>query len=445
MASTVGDTIFARASGGGRAAIAVIRLSGPKTRDALLRLAGRLPRPRAATLAGVKDPGTGLLLDRALLLWFPGPASFTGEDAAEFHLHGGRAVVAAVLDALSRLDGLRPAEPGEFTRRAFLNGKMDLGDVESLADLVDAETEAQRRQALRAVEGALAGWVETLRERLLAILAVAEGAIDFAEEDDIVAAFRREIGTEIEALRGLIAAELDVSRRGEKLREGLVVTIAGPPNVGKSTLLNALAGREIAIVSVHAGTTRDLIEVDLDLGGHALRLIDTAGLRETDDPVEREGVARARRRAQSSDLVLWLCEAGIPETSPPTEGLCWSVLTKADQQRGDPAAAAERAADHIISARTGQGMDDLVAALRGFAETALVGAEDAMVTRLRQRLALEAAERHLSTLVALGEAAPLELAAEELRATIAAVSGLVGEVGTEEILGEIFARFCIGK
>ncbi len=433
------ETIFALASGGGRAAIAVIRLSGPETRDALVRLAGRLPHPRMATLAAVKDPGTGLLLDRALLLWFPAPASFTGEDAAEVQLHGGRAVVAAVLDALSRLDGLRPAEPGEFTRRAFRNGKMDLGEVEGLADLIDAETEAQRRQALRALDGALGSWAETLRHRLVSALSLAEGAIDFADEDDLVTAFRRDIGAEIGAVRGLIAAELDVSRRGEKLREGLVVTISGPPNVGKSTLLNALAGREIAIVSVHAGTTRDPIEVDLDLGGHPLRLIDTAGLRDTEDPVEREGIARARRRAQSSDLVLWLCELGGPAMPPPTEGLCWLVLTKADR------AGAARAADHVISARTGEGMDGLVAALRRFADTALVGAEQAMVTRLRQRLALDAAQRHLSTLAALGETAPLELVAEELRATIAALSSLVGEVGTEEILGQIFARFCIGK
>ncbi|HEX4766086.1 MAG TPA: tRNA uridine-5-carboxymethylaminomethyl(34) synthesis GTPase MnmE [Lichenihabitans sp.] len=438
------DTIFARASGGGRAAIAVIRLSGPHTRDALLRLTGRLPRPRTATLAGLSDPVSGLLLDRALLLWFPGPASFTGEDTAELQLHGGRAVVAAVLDALSHLDGLRLAAPGEFTRRAFVNGKMDLGEVEGLADLIDAETEAQRRQAVRTLEGALGRWVETLRRRLVGALALTDGAIDFADEDDLVATFRREIGTEVEAVRSLIAAELDVSRRGEKLREGLVVTIAGPPNVGKSTLLNALAGREIAIVSVHAGTTRDAIEVDLDLGGHPLRLIDTAGLRDTDDPVEREGIARARRRAQSSDLVLWLCEPGSPATPPPTEGLCWLVLTKADQA-GDRLAGAAGAADHVISARTGAGMDGLVAALHRFADTTLVGAEDAIVTRLRQRLALEAAQSHLSTLLAPDETVPLELLAEDLRATIAALSSLVGEVGTEEILGQIFARFCIGK
>ncbi len=440
----VRDTIFARASGGGRAAISVIRLSGPKTRDALLHLAGRLPCPRTATLAGLIEPGTGLLLDRALLLWFPGPASFTGEDAAEFHLHGGRAVVAAVLAVLARLDGLRPALPGEFTRRAFQNGKMNLGEVEGLADLIDAETEAQRRQALRAADGALGRWTETLRRRLVSALALAEGAIDFADEDDLVATFRRDIGVEIEAVRGLIAAELELAWRGEKLREGLVVTIAGAPNVGKSTLLNVLAGREIAIVSVHAGTTRDAIEVDLDLGGHALRLIDTAGLRDTDDPVEREGIVRARQRTQSSDLVLWLHEAGGREAPPPTDGLCWSVLTKADQDGADQTGV-RRAADYVISARTGEGMDGLVAGLHHFAETALVGAEDALVTRLRHRLGLQDADDHLRTLAALGEDAPLELAAEELRTTILTLSGLVGEVGTEEILGQIFARFCIGK
>ena len=431
------DTIFAPASAPGRSAVAVIRVSGPATRDALARIAGRIPEPRRATLASLRHDGA--VLDRALALWFPGPASFTGEDSAEFQLHGGRAVVAAVLRALAAVPGCRPAEPGEFTRRAFLNGKLDLGAVEGLADLIDAQTEAQRRQALRQLEGALGRWVEGLREDLLSALALAEGAIDFADEDDLVASVQAELGRLVDGVSRRIAAELAREGRGLRLRDGLAVAIAGPPNAGKSTLLNALAGREVAIVSAEAGTTRDAVTVDLELGGYPVQLIDTAGLRETGDPVEREGIARARARAASADLVLWLHAADQPAApAVETAGTVWVVATKADLGGAEPG-------DHRVSALTGAGLEGLVAALGRFAAGALVDGEGAVVTRLRHRIALEHAAAHLGRIGAWQGGRDLELVAEDLRGAVAALAGLVGRIGNEDVLGAIFARFCIGK
>ena len=431
------DTIFAPASGAGRAAVAVVRISGPATRDAVEALAGAVPPARLATLAALRREGE--VLDRALVLWFAGPASFTGEDAAEFQLHGGRAVVAAVLRALATIPGCRPAEAGEFTRRAFLNNKMDLGAVEGLADLIEAETEVQRRQAMRHLEGALGRWVGVLRDDLLSALSMAEGAIDFADEDDLLVAFREEIHANVSRAFAAIAGQLLASGRAEKLRDGVVVTIAGPPNVGKSTLLNLLAGRDVAIVSALAGTTRDTIEVDLDLDGYAMRVIDTAGLRASDDPIEQDGIARARARARSADLVLWLHdgrEAAAPDVE--TRGAVWSVATKADLL-----GSVERTSDFLVSARTGQGIDGLLSALGRFASEALVGGDHAVVTRLRHRRALEDAQACLARVMS-GDS-DLELVAEDLRGALRALASLVGEIGVEEVLGTIFARFCIGK
>ena len=431
------DTIFAPASGAGRAAIAVIRISGPATRRALSRIAGRTFKPRHATLAKLSQDGR--LLDHALVLWFPGPASFTGEDSAEFQLHGGRAVVAAVLRALAAVPGLRPAGAGESPRRAGRDGRLDLGAVEGLADLIDAQTEAQRRQALRQLEGALGHWVAGLRGDLLTALALAEGAIDFADEDQLVASFEAEISDIVTVSIDRIAAELARETQGLRLREGLVVAIAGPPNAGKSTLLNALAGREVAIVSEEAGTTRDVIAVDLDLAGYPVQLIDTAGLRDTESAVEREGIVRARARAASADLVLWLHAATEPAAPDiETHGSVWTVATKADL-------GGNAAADHLVSARTGVGLDALVARLTRFAAKALVDGEGAVVTRLRHRRVLEDAHRFLDRLTPSRQRQDLELVAEELRGALAALASLVGTVGTEEVLGAIFARFCIGK
>ena len=303
------STIFALSSGRPPVAIAVIRISGPRAGAALTALGVKIPEPRKAGLARIRDPRTGEIIDEALVLWFPAPHSETGEDVAELQAHGGRAVIAGILDALARIDGLRMAEAGEFTRRGFENGKLDLTAVEGLADLVGAETEGQRRQAFRQMKGLLGNRAETWRKRLIQALALVEARIDFSDEADVpeeLVAPALKIARE---LKDEIAAALADGRRGERLREGLVVAIAGPPNAGKSTLLNRLARREVAIVSPYAGTTRDIIEVHLDLGGLPVTLLDTAGIRETADPVELEGVRRARERAASADLVLWVVDA----------------------------------------------------------------------------------------------------------------------------------------
>jgi tRNA modification GTPase len=309
-------TIFALSSGRPPAAIAVIRVSGPRAGEALKALAGKMPEPRKAAFARLRDPKTQEPIDEALALWFPAPASETGEDVAELQLHGGRAVIAATLAALGKLEGLRPAEAGEFTRRAFENGKLDLTAVEGLADLVMAETEGQRRQALRQMQGALGARTEAWRERLTRALALIEARIDFSDEADVPEGLIAPALALARELEGEIAVALADDRRGERLREGLVVAIAGPPNAGKSTLLNRIARREAAIVSPYAGTTRDVIEVHLDLAGWPVTLLDTAGIRESDDPVEREGVRRARDRAVAADLVLWVVDAaGSNDTS----------------------------------------------------------------------------------------------------------------------------------
>ena len=303
------DTIYALSSGRPPAAIAVIRISGPRAGDALRALTGRIPEPRKAHLARLRDPQSGEIIDEALGLWFPGPNSETGEDTAELQLHGGRAVIAATLAALGRIEGLRPAEAGEFTRRAFENGKLDLTAVEGLADLVSAETEGQRRQAFRQMKGLLGNRAEDWRQRLIQALALVEARIDFSDEADVPEDLVSPALTIARELADEIDAALADGGRGERLREGLVVAIAGPPNAGKSTLLNRIAQREAAIVSPYAGTTRDVIEVHLDLDGLPVTLLDTAGIRDTDDPVEREGVRRARDRAAAADLVLWVEDA----------------------------------------------------------------------------------------------------------------------------------------
>lgn len=438
---STGDSIFALASGGGRSAVAVIRISGPAAASVLWRMAGGLPEPRRAALTTIVHPSTGAPLDRGLALWFPGPHSFTGEDCAELQVHGSRAVVAAVLEALGTLSACRLAEPGEFTRRAFLSGKLDLAAVEGLADLIDAETEVQRKQALNQLEGALGLWVEGLRVSLLDALAYAESAIDFADEGDVgtsslgrAVALASEIATEI-------SCELEKPESGERIREGFVVTLAGPPNAGKSTLLNALVKREAAIVSPHPGTTRDPIAVDLDLGGYAVTLIDTAGIRDSTDPVEIEGIARARARAAAADLVLWMQEA--TEAPAPPDGAVrhlWTVGTKADLF---PAACNNDTYDITLSAITRSGLEDLSARIQELVAHELVGGEVALVTRFRHRKALESAALALRRTAAF--ASDPELVAEELRAASASLGQITGRIDTEEVLGAIFARFCIGK
>jgi len=438
--SAVRETIFALSSGRPPAAIAVVRLSGPAARAAVEALC-KLPEPRRAALRRLRDPASKAVLDDALVLWLPGPATETGEDMAELHLHGGRAVVAAVLDALARLPGLRGAEAGEFTRRAFENGRLDLTAVEGLADLIFAETEAQRAQAMRQFQGLLGGRAETWRTRLIEALALVEARIDFSDQDvpdDL-------IGPALHAARQLLD-EIDETlrdqRRGERLRDGLVVAIAGPPNAGKSSLLNAIAKREVAIVSPHAGTTRDVIEVHLDLHGFPVTLLDTAGIRESDDPVEQEGVRRARARAAAADLVLWVVDAAAGEAAGVEPGR-WIVRNKIDLVGGAGQTPESGNGAFRISATSGTGVDALVAALADYAGTLL--AEPALVTRERHRVALAEARDALERALAERRQGREDIIAEELRLAARALGRLTGRVDVEDILDVIFRDFCIGK
>ncbi|MCB5174733.1 tRNA uridine-5-carboxymethylaminomethyl(34) synthesis GTPase MnmE [Microvirga lenta] len=432
------DTIFATASGHGRSAVSLIRISGDRSRFILETMAGGVPAPRRAVLRILRDPASGEPLDQALVLWMPGPGSFTGEDQAELHIHGGLATRAAVQRALNALEGCRAAEAGEFTRRAFLNGRMDLSRVEGLADLIDAETEAQRRQALFQLEGRLGHAAERWREEILQVLALLEACLDFSDEGDVPEDLETEITGRLARMRDDFHGVLE-NRSGERLREGLTVVLAGPPNAGKSTLLNALAQRDVAIVSPIAGTTRDVIEVHCDLGGLPVVIVDTAGLRDSTDPIEQEGVSRARARAQDADLVLWLMPPEGGEGEPPEARRLLKVATKVDVDRN------RDDADLAISAATGAGLPDLMRMLEAEAQ-AVLGQGDAVLTRERHRRALERARDSVALALAMmSSAGPLELIAEEVRLAARAVGEITGRVDVEHVLDRLFSSFCIGK
>jgi tRNA modification GTPase len=438
------QTIFALSSGRPPSAIAIVRVSGPQAGRALTALGGKIPPARAATRALLRD-ATGQPLDDAVVLWFPGPASATGEDVAEFHVHGGRAVLASIFAALASLRDMRAAEPGEFTRRAFENGKLDLTEAEGLDDLIHADTDRQRRQALRQLKGLLGDRARDWRARIIEASALIEAGIDFSDEGDVPAELIAPALTKIRSLVGEIEEVLAAQAQSERLRDGLVVAITGPPNVGKSTLMNQLARREVAIVSPHAGTTRDVIEVQLDLDGYPVTVIDTAGIRETDDPVEQEGVRRARARAGEADLVLWLADAVNEKSDHGGAAPVWLVRNKIDLDSGGrPMAEAAGGARIEISARRGDGVPELIAALVGFAESYFGSGEGGLISRVRQRQLLQETASSLHRSIrAAGEGE--ELAAEELRVAAHCLGRLLGRVDVEDILDVIFREFCVGK
>ena len=471
------STIFALSTPPGRSALAVIRMSGPHVGAVLDAMCSSRPTPRTAALRRLKDPATGGILDEALVLYFASPRTETGEDMAELQVHGGKAIVRAVLDTLSRQPGCRPAEPGEFAQRAFGNGKLDLAQIEGLADLIDAETQSQRQQAIAQATGLQSKRFDAWRDELLRTMGLVEAAIDFSDEGDVSDKAVAQAEKAARHLRADLSAHLDDGHRGEILREGFRVVLAGPPNAGKSSLLNALARRDAAIVSEEAGTTRDVIDVRLDLEGHAVIVSDTAGIRETSSSVEQEGIRRTLQATREADLVLWLTPApsstGALSISPPPsgEGLAvggravgvsreaganLTILTKSDLLPPEKRihvkhqAATERihvkqeAFDFAISARTGDGLDALITHIASRARDVAGNASDPAITRVRHRRELEVAVRQLDAFLDQ-PGSPLELRAEDLRLAATALARLTGRIDAEHVLGEIFSRFCIGK
>jgi len=456
------DTIVALASGAGRAGVAVIRLSGPAAGATLQALTARdLPKPRAATREAFCDPRNGVSLDDGLALWFPGPHSFTGEDVAELQIHGGPAVIAAIIDACLSQPGVRVAEPGEYTRRAFENGKLDLAEAEGLADLVDAETEGQRRQALRQRRGALSSVYEGWRGRLIEAAALIEAEIDFPDED-LPGALAQRAGPLLQALADDMGQHLNDAHRGERIRDGFRIAIIGPPNAGKSSLLNALAQREAAIVSDIPGTTRDVVEVRLVLAGYPVWIADTAGLREAADAIEAEGVRRALARAQDADLRLAVADIRepVPEALlnalEPHDVLVRTKLdlagsTASSAQLGrHPGEIAKHAAawrdwrQVEVATPTGQGLDILYTQIEQRVVETLGREEAPVLTRARHRRLVEEARDALNrAIAAMNHGA--ELAAEDVRVATTAIGRLTGRIDVEDLLGEIFSSFCIGK
>lgn len=433
------DTIVALSSGAPPCAIAVLRASGPLVPDLVRSMTGGLPQARHARLATFRDPGSGDPIDRGLVLYFPAPASFTGEDVCEFQVHGSAAVIDRLIAAMTARPGVRLAERGEFARRAFIDGRLDLTQIEGLADLIAAETEEQRRAALDQSAGRLRRAADQWRARLVALRARIEAELDFADEEDVGDGLPAEFWTGLRTLRDEIAATLASARHTLRLRSGFRIALMGPPNAGKSTLLNALADSDAAIVTDEPGTTRDVIDVRLDLGGYAVIVSDTAGLREAKGEIERMGVARALRAGQEADMILWLAPGA--EDRPPDGDLDGPVIvaSKADLSR-DPVPGAVCA----FSALTGDGMEDLKALLiERIASASAYGAAPAFVTRRRQ------AEALADALAALPGGAqvsrPGELVAEDLRAASAALERLTGRIDVEDILDRLFAEFCIGK
>lgn len=435
------DTIFALSSGALPSGVAVIRISGPATVQAVESLAGPVPAARHAALRKLRGRD-GRSLDRGLILYFPAPASFTGEDCAEVHVHGGRATVAAILACLGGEEGLRQAEAGEFSRRAFHNGKLDLTAVEGLADLISAQTEMQRRLALEHAEGGIAVLCSAWAKRLTFARAMIEAELDFADEEDVPGSVSETIWFDMAELRSEIAVYLEQSRTGEIIRDGLKVVIVGPPNAGKSSLLNCLAGRDLAIVTEIPGTTRDILTVDLNLDGFAVRIFDTAGLREAAELIEEEGIRRAKAAVTQADLILCLrpandaSEVVLPQVDVPI----LQVRTKADLFAADSVDG-----ELLISTVSGEGLDDLLAAIRRHLPDLASHVALALPSRERHRQGLAECLVALSEGADLGARRQLDLAAECLRRASASLGRITGQVDVESLLDVIFSEFCIGK
>lgn len=432
------DTIVALSSAPGRAGIAVVRCSGPRVRFVIETIAGIVPRPRMASVRMLRG-SAGELIDQAVLVFFEGPQSFTGEDLAEFHVHGSPAVTQLLISTLLALTaGLRLAKAGEFTRRALDAGKLTLAQVEATIDLIDSDTEWQRQQAIAQLGGALETTVDLWRRVILSARMAVEAQIDFSDEDDVPENLVQRARREIETLVPQLEAVLARAHYGERLREGFVVVLAGPPNSGKSSLLNAIARREVAIVSPIAGTTRDLIEVSLDLSGLPVTLIDTAGLRDSVDEIERLGMARTRQRAAAADLVLWLSAPDLPRCEAGLAGAAQLLVQTKSDLSSSPAGSGLS-----VSVITGEGIDALVLAIRA----RLLGLEHhepALISRERHRIAVSEAVGHLKQSMSKTSAS-VELMAEDLRLASIALQRLVGEIDSEDVLDAVFAGFCIGK
>jgi len=442
-------SIFALASGKGRAGISVIRLSGPDAGAALRNLCNDdLPMPRKAKRTSFVN-SHGDVLDDGLVLWFPSPASFTGEDVVELHVHGGNAVINAILEVLSIMPGFRPAEPGEFSRRAFENGKMDLTAAEGLADLIEAETEAQRKQAQRQSRGELGRLYDSWRENLIKARALSEANIDFSDEDIPDDLTEEAMQITAQTLEEIII-HLNDSHRGERLRAGLNLAIIGPPNAGKSCLLNRLAKRDVAIVSDIAGTTRDVIDVHLDLGGFPIVAADTAGLREAEDSIETEGIRRARERAEDADIKLAIFDAGDVQAAAALDPLTLELIdsntlvifNKCDEPHSILPDQVKNRPAMVLSAKTGEGLDTLLRALQAMASKLLAGDSGPSLTRYRYRDALNDCRHSLERAIVAEE---VELMGEDLRLAARSLGRITGRIDVEDLLDVIFSKFCIGK
>jgi len=445
---TAADTIFALSSGAGRSAVAVIRISGSQSAALLRMLTGALPPPRRLALRSIMDAASSEVLDRAMVAWLPGPRSFTGEDCAELQLHGSLAVLSAVTELLSRWPGVRPAEPGEFSRRAFLNDKMDLVEVEGLGDLLDARTAGQRRQAFRQMSGQASTVFESWREQLLQIRATIEATVDFVDESDVAETASGTIDRSIRALLHEVEEAVSRSAVSEIIRNGLRVVLAGHPNTGKSSLLNALAQREAAIVSDLPGTTRDAIEVTLDLNGIPVVLTDTAGLRpESSDKVEEEGIRRSHELISSADIVVWIWSADIAGSEIPDSSVVPDLLVRNKSDLGAAQSGLLRNdldTDLHLSTRTRQGLPELLEHLSELLSDRFGNVESALFVSARQKFVAQQLIRHLNDAIFV-RSDTLELKAEEIRRACEEIARLTGRVDVEEWLGAIFSRFCIGK